>query len=109
MLSILVVTLVWMIVFHFYIEAKFDRLRSDLLRFISLQSGAADPNLSVSLPQYHAPYQQMSTNVLQGSSLLPTAAEIAPDVAVAAAQATNVTPPKGLLPAYENGDVYAQF
>ncbi len=98
MLSVHIIALVWMIAFHFYMELKFDRLRSDL---INMSRGNPMRSTDIRLPSYHVQQiQPQAHGSADSASLLPTVAEIASNAPVSSGQ---------LLPAYEDSDVYARF
>lgn len=106
MYRVIVLALVWMILFHFYVEHKFDRLRSDLIRISQGHvGGVTHPNVAASsnviVPPFHV--QQMKPAQPHYGSLLPTVADIA-------AAPANAPPGGALLPAYEDAaDIYMPF
>lgn len=106
-----------MMVFHFYIEHKFDRLRTELMLRMSGTSVGSTSRSEIVLPPYHVqqmqPAPHASGAMADNSSLLPTVADIATDTI--SNQWTYSNDPagpsqsSGMLPAYEQGDVFAKY
>ena len=104
-----------MIVFHFYIENKLDRLRTELMiQTISHRDASSRPDLV--LPPYHVQQMQPAPHgpaIADNSSLIPTVADIAVDNVSTqwtySSDTPSTTSVSGLLPPYEDGDMFAKY
>lgn len=110
MLSVTVLALLWMIAFHFYMESKFDRLRSDLLLILGGRNGGGGLQAALSeIPPFYNPQPYSAPD---SAGLLPTIAEIAydaPENWTPSRATAGDGPVPAVLPAYEGDDVYAQY